>query len=104
MSNFNNVYTSCPPLMSDGRSQLTDYKSHNEVFKNMKGTSETSYSFRANLQTTGLKKLQDNLVYNVCATVPGGDIVIPKEIKLEIAKDGSYLDAFKPLSSISFFK
>ena len=90
--------------MSDGRSQLTDYKSHNELLKTMKGTSETSYSFRENLQATGLKKLQDNLVYNTCTTVPGGEIIVSREINLEIAKGGSYLDAFKPLISISFFK
>lgn len=104
MSNLNNVYPTCPALMSDGRGQTTDYKSHNEVLKNMKGSSDTSYSFREKLQTTGLKDLQNSVLYNMCTTVPGGDIIIPKEINLEITKEGSYLDAFKPLSSISFFK
>ena len=104
MSNLNNVYPTCPALMSDGRSQNTDYKSHNLVLKNMKGTSETSYSFRENLQTTGLKNLQNSIVLNMCTSVPAGDITIPKEINLGISKEGSYLDAFKPLSANSFFK
>jgi hypothetical protein len=104
MSNLNNVYPTCPALMSDGRSQTTDYKSHNLLFKNMKGSSETSYAFREKLQTTGLKDLQNSVLFNMCTTAPGGDITIPKEINLEIYNYGSYLDAFKPLSSISFFK
>ena len=48
--NLDNAYTSCPGLMSDGRSQPTDYSSHNELFARMKGTSETSYDFREILQ------------------------------------------------------
>jgi hypothetical protein len=104
MSNLNNVYPTCPPLMSDGRSQNTDYMSHNQVLKNMKGMSETSYSFRENLQANGLKNLQNSTLFNMCTSVPGGDINIPREINLGISKDGSYLDAFKPLSANSFFK
>ena len=104
MSNLNNVYPTCPPLMSDGRSQNTDYKSHNLVLKSMKGSFETSYSFRENLQKTGLKNLQNSIVLNMCANVPGGEITIPREINLGIYKNGSYLDSFKPLSSNSFFK
>jgi len=104
MSNLNNVYTTCPALMSDGRGQTTDYTSHNLLLKNMKGSLATSYAFRENLQASGLRDLQNNVLFNMCSTVPGGDITISKEIKLDIFPTGSYLDAFKPLSSISFFK
>ncbi len=103
MSNLNNVYTSCPGLMSDGRGQRTDYRSHNEVLKEMKGTIEQSYSFREKLQGSGLRDLEEGVRFNMCGVVPAGDVVLPKEMNLNINKTGSYLDAFAPLSKNTFF-
>jgi hypothetical protein len=103
MSNLNNVYTSCPGLMSDGRGQRTDYKSHNEVLKEMKGSIEQSYSFREKLQGSGLRDLEAGVRFNMCGTIPAGDIVLPKQMNLNINNSGSYLDAFGPLSKNTFF-
>ena len=103
MSNLNNVYTSCPGLMSDGRAQRTDYKSHNEVLKEMKGTIEQSYSFREKLQGSGLRDLEAGVRFNMCGAIPAGDIILPTEMNLNINKSGSYLDAFGPLSKNTFF-
>jgi hypothetical protein len=103
MSNLDNVYLSCPGLMSDGRSQKTDYTSHNELFKKMKGSNETSYDFREKLQASGLRDITDDIRYNTCSQVPAGDIVLPREIKLNTEGSGSFLDSFGPLSSNTFF-
>lgn len=103
MSNLDNMYTSCPGLMSDGRSQRTDYKSHNETFKLEKGNLETSYDFREKLQASGLRDLEAGVRFNMCGVVPAGDIVLNPTINLNINKSGSYLDAFAPLSKASFF-
>jgi hypothetical protein len=103
MSNLNNVYAACPGLMSDGRSQNTDYKSHNEVLKEMKGSIENSYDFRVKLQGSGIRDMAENIRFNMCSTVPAGDIKLNREINLNIEKKGSYLDAFGPLSSNTFF-
>ncbi len=103
MSNLNNVYAVCPGLMSDGRSQNTDYKSHNEVLKEMKGTIENSYDFRVKLQGTGLRDMAENIRYNMCSEIPAGDIKLDPKINLNIQNTGSFLDAFGPLSSATFF-
>jgi hypothetical protein len=103
MSNLDNVYLSCPGLMSDGRAQKTDYTTHNELFKKMKGSSETSYDFREKLQASGLRDITDEVRYNTCSQVPAGDIVLPREIKLNTEGSGSFLDAFGPLSPNTFF-
>ena len=102
MSNLNNTYTSCPGLMSDGRSQTTDYRSHNEILKEMKGSTEQSYAFREKLQGSGLRDLEAGVRFNLCGKVPAGDIILPSTINLNITK-GNYLDAFAPLSKNSFF-
>jgi hypothetical protein len=86
MSNLNNVYVNCPGLMSDGRAQPTDYKSHNLLLKQMKGNIENSYDFRVKLQGSGIRDMAENIRFNMC-----------------IEKSGSYLDAFGPLSSNTFF-
>ncbi len=103
MSNLDNAFMSCPALMSDGRSQKTDYTSHNELLKKMKGNTATSFEFRDNLQASGLRDLTPDVIYNVCGTVPAGDVVLDKKIDLTTYKTGSFLSAFAPLSSISFF-
>jgi hypothetical protein len=103
MSNLNNVYLVCPGLMSDGRSQNTDYKSHNEVLKEMKGSIENSYDFRVKLQGTNIRDMADNIRYNMCSEVPAGDIKLDQKINLNIEQNGSYRDAFGPLSSNTFF-
>jgi hypothetical protein len=103
MSNLDNMYTSCPGLMSDGRSQRTDYKSHNETFKLEKGSLETSYDFREKLQASGLRDLEAGIRFNMCSVVPAGNVVLDSNINLNINKSGSYLDAFAPLSKASFF-
>ncbi len=103
MSNLDNMYTSCPGLMSDGRAQRTDYKSHNETFKLEKGSLETSYDFREKLQASGLRDLEAGVRFNMCGVVPAGDVKLDPTINLNINKTGSYLDAFAPLSKASFF-
>lgn len=95
--NLDNAYTSCPGLMSDGRSQPTDYRSHNELFAKMKGTSETSYDFREKLQGSGLRDLTEGVRFNMCGMVPAGDVAFDPVIRLNIANSGSWLDSFGPL-------
>lgn len=103
MSNLNNVYAVCPGLMSDGRAQNTDYRSHNEVLKQMKGDITNSYDFKVKLQGSGLRDMAENIRYNMCSQVPTGDIKLNPQINLNIEKSGSFLDAFGPLSSNTFF-
>ena len=103
MSNLNNVYAVCPGLMSDGRAQPTDYKSHNLVLKQTKGDIDNSHDYRVKLQGTGLRDMTDNIRYNLCSEIPAGDIVLKRPINLNINNSGSYLDAFGPLSSNTFF-
>jgi hypothetical protein len=103
MSNLDNVYLTCPGLMSDGRAQKTDYTSHNELLKKMKGNIETSFEFRDKLQGSGLRDLQEGVIFNMCGEVPAGPVVLNKNINLNISNNGSFLDSFGPLSSISFF-
>jgi hypothetical protein len=103
MSNLNNVYLYCPGLMSDGRGQTTDYKSHNVLLKQTKGDIDNSYDYRVKLQGTGFRDMADNIRYNMCSEVPAGDIVLNRNINLNINNSGSYLDAFGPLSSNTFF-
>ncbi len=102
MSNLNNVYLNCPGLMSDGRAQPTDYKSHNEVLKTTKQGLPTSYDYRVKLQGSGLRDMADNIRYNLCKEIPSGEVKLNKDIALIVEK-GNYLDAFGPLSSASFF-
>jgi hypothetical protein len=94
--NLDNAYLSCPGLMSDGRAQPTDYRSHNRVLKEMKGNTETSYDFREKLQGTGLRDLIAGVRFNMCGEVPAGDISFSPTIKLDVVTDGSWLDSFKP--------
>ncbi len=102
MSDLNNVYQTCPGLMSDGRAQPTDYKSHNEVLKQTKGNLPTSYDYRVKLQGSGLRDLADNIRFNLCKEIPAGDISLDKNINL-VVQTGNYRDAFGPLSSATFF-
>ncbi len=101
MSNLDNVYVSCPARMSDGRGNITDWTSHNELLKKMKGSSAISYDFRARLQVSGLKDIE-NTKFNLCEKDPAGNVVLG-EIRLNVNTNGSYLDAFAPLSKNSFF-
>jgi hypothetical protein len=101
MSNLDNVYVSCPARMSDGRGNITDWTSHNELLKKMKGSSAISYDFRARLQVSGLKDIENNK-YNLCEKDPAGNVVLG-EMRLNVNKSGSFLDAFAPLSKNSFF-
>ena len=103
MSKLDNVYSECPGLMSDGRSQPTDYRSHNEVLKQMKGNIDNSYDFRVKYQGSGLRDMSENIRFNMCSEVPAGDIKLNPQINLNIESSGSYLDAFKPSSSNTFF-
>jgi hypothetical protein len=102
MSNLNNVYQLCPGLMSDGRAQPTDYKSHNEVLKQTKGELPTSYDYRVKLQGSGLRDLADNIRYNLCSEIPAGEVKLDKNINL-VVESGNYRDAFGSLASSSFF-
>jgi hypothetical protein len=102
MSDLNNVYVYCPGLMSDGRAQPTDYKSHNEVLKTTQQGLPTSYDYRVKLQGSGLRDITDNIRYNLCKEIPAGDIKLDRNISL-IVESGNYRDAFKPLASSSFF-
>ena len=74
MSNLNDVYPSCPGLMSDGRGQQTDYKSHNQLFKDMKGNATNSYEFKSKLQGSALRDFLIDSRFNMCGVVPDGDI------------------------------
>jgi hypothetical protein len=103
MSNLNNVYAVCPGLMSDGRGQNTDYRSHNVVLKQAKGDIDNSYDYRVKLQGSGLRDMAENIRFNLCSEIPAGDIKLNREINLNIEKSGSFLDAFGPLSSNTFF-
>ena len=94
--NLDNAYLSCPGLMSDGRAQPTDYRSHNRVLKEMKGTTETSYDFREKLQGTGLRDLIAGVRFNMCGEIPAGDVSFDPTIRLNVVSDGSWLDSFKP--------
>ncbi len=98
MSNLDDVYSSCPGLMSDGRAQQTNYKSHNETFKEMKGNATNSFEFRSKLQGSGLRDLLVDSRFNVCGIVPEGDISLSSQINLTINGGGSYLDAFNSLT------
>jgi len=102
MSNLNNVYLNCPGLMSDGRAQPTDYRSHNEVLKITQQGLPTSYDYRVKLQGSGLRDITDNIRYNSCKEVPSGEVKLNKNIAL-VVESGNYLDAFKPLASSTFF-
>jgi hypothetical protein len=84
MSKLNNVYAECPGLMSDGRAQNTDYKSHNEVLKEMKGSIENSYDFRVKLQGTGIRDMAENIRFNMCSEIPAGNIILNPTINLNI--------------------
>ena len=99
MSNLDNVFQSCPGLMSDGRSSvITDYKSKNDTLKEMIGSSTNSYDFRNKLQVSGLTDMMDVSKYNMCSTIPLGDIKFDKNINMEYITTGSFRDVFKPLS------
>ena len=101
MSNLDNVYQSCPALMSDGRSSVvSDYKSKNDTLKQMIGDSTNSYQFRNKLQKNGLSNLQPVNKFNMCSTVPLGNIVVDKNINMEYNTTGSFRDAFTLLSSV----
>lgn len=95
--NLDNTDLSCPGLMSDGRAQPTDYRSHNRVFKEMKGNSENSYDFREKLQSTGLRDLVAGVRFNMCGKVPAGEVSFDPVIRLDTLTDGSWLDSFKPI-------
>jgi hypothetical protein len=98
MSNLDNFFPSCPGLMSDGRtSVITDYKTKNYTFKENIGTSTNSYQFRDRMQKNGLSNIKDSAKFNTCSTVPLGNIVVNKEIKLEYATGGNLANAFKTL-------
>ncbi len=99
MSNLDDVYSSCPGLMSDGRAQQTDYKSRNQTFKDMKGSATNSYEFRSKLQGSGLRDLLVDSRFNMCGIVPEGDISLSSQINLTINGGGSYLDSFNSLTS-----
>ncbi len=99
MSNLDDVYSSCPGLMSDGRAQQTNYKSHNQTFKDMKGDATNSYEFRSKLQGSGLRDLLVDSRFNMCGIVPQGDISLSSQINLTINGSGSYLDAFGALTT-----
>ena len=97
MSNLNNMYKSCPPLMSDGRSSvLTDYKMKNDTFLEMKGKFTSSYEFRDNLQNVGLP---NEPKYNVCGTVPYGDVILNKNIVLGQLSSNNLSNSYKLLLS-----
>ena len=100
MSNLDNMFNSCPGLMSDGRTSVnTDYKTKNYTFQSMIGDSTNSYEFRDKLQKSGLSSISETTKFNQCSPVPYGDVKISKDIKLEYIATGNYLDAFKPLIS-----
>ena len=100
MSNFNNMYTSCPPLMSDGRtSVLTDYRPKNDAFFAMKKDTKTSYLFRDQLQISGVNDMKDIVKYNLCTTIPYGTVIYDTNINMSIDNNGSFLDAFKSLKN-----
>lgn len=138
MSNLNNVYAVCPGLMSDGRSQNTEYRSHNDTLKILKNYTSTdnSYDFKVKLQEmtsylgkdasgkvspwlldnilenkylpeygkgSGTRDMADNIRFNMCSEIPAGDVKLNPTIELNINKSGSFLDAFGPLSSETFF-
>ena len=103
MSYLNNMYLECPAFMSDGRTSVkTDYLPKNDTFLQNKGTSSNSFQFRDMLQKSGLSDLNNTSKYNMCTKDPYGAVVIDKKINLEYLTSGSYLDAFKPLTSVSY--
>ena len=103
MSYLNNMYSECPALMSDGRSSIiTDNLPKNDRFFINKGTSSNSFQYRDMLQKSGVTDLKDTVKYNMCIKDPYGPIIINKKINLEYITNGSFLDAFKPLTSVSY--
>ena len=103
MNNLNNMYFQCPPLMSDGRTSVkTNYLPKNDTFFTDKGDASNSFQFRDQLQKSGMTDIKDNTKYNECTKDPYGNVVISKNIVLEYETGGSFLDAFKPLTSVSY--
>ena len=100
MSNLDNLFNSCPGLMADGRTSVkTDYLTKNYTFQSMIGYNTNSYEFRDKLQKTGLSSIGQSDKFNLCSSVPYGDVKISKEIILDYDTTGNFLDAFKPLLS-----
>lgn len=98
MSNLDNMNTMCPALMSDGRTSVnTDYKSTNDSFKILIDGYSNSYKFRNALQKNGFTNINQENKYNLCTTVPFGNTIYDKNIKLNYATTGSWMDSFKPL-------
>jgi len=98
MSNLNNMYPSCPALMSDGRDSVqTDYRPKNDAFKDSIAGSTNSFVYRDTLQKNGYSSMTDKNKFNLCGTVPYGNVTYNKEIKLEYSSYGSWSDAFTPL-------
>ncbi len=52
---------------------------------------------------SGTRDMADNIRFNMCSEIPAGDIKLDPKINLNINKSGSFLDAFGPLSSNTFF-
>ena len=98
MSNLNNMYLSCPALMSDGRDSVnTDYRPKNDAFKDSIAGSVNSFDFRDKLQKSGYTSLTNDNKFNLCLTVPYGNVVYNTEIKLDYNNSGSWSDSFKSL-------
>ena len=98
MSNLNNMYISCPAIMSDGRVSVnTDYRPKNDAFKASIAGSSNSFVFRDNLQKKGYTNMTEANKFNLCSVVPYGDVLYNKEIKLDYSTIGSWSDAFQTM-------
>ena len=61
------LYAECPPKMQYGGTSIkTDFRSKNDTFYEMKGTSENSFYYREYLQNAGLVNLTNEKKYTTC--------------------------------------
>ena len=106
MSDLNSKYGKsnlCPAVMNDGRGVHTNFKNNKVIVQDLKKDlkANTSQVFRNQLQNKNLNYVSETLNTKIsdfaCKTDPAGEIVLPKEIKLENGPESSFLDAFKPL-------
>jgi len=93
----NNMYFSCPALMSDGRASInTDYRPKNDAFLQLRGDMTNSYLFRENLQNKeGAASITNNTSnYTVCNPVPFGTSTFPVGPITLGSKCGNFKDSF----------
>lgn len=87
MSSLNNKYgesNGCPAIMNDGRGVNTEYRSNRLLTQELrtKFGSKSTHEFRSQLQQSKAPSVEDVVKGFVCSSVPSGEVVIDKEIRL----------------------